>query len=689
MAVAVGHDGDRRDRAGRASSSRPARRGARRSAADTFVARRSSRPARSAAGSSPTGSRATRTSAGATSASCERNAGGQRAVRAGRAAPGGRRGRRAHVRERRDQRHLGGALRHQGPRPGTRTVPLARRGGSRGAGRGDRGRRRRRAVPRASIPSGTACGSAGRGFEVIGAAGAPGHRRRRVARPLRLDPARRHSSASSARPTALQVFARESARRGRSTAAEDRARATMRARRQLRPGIARHLRRPHAGSRARLRRPDLASASARAAVPISIMALLAAIVVVDQHDARSVAQRTREIGVRRAVGAAAAPVVLEMLAESTLIALAGGAVGLRRRAGARWRRPRRRAVSTCPLAASTAAWSLAAAAASGLRPGGTRPGARPRHRRRSPRIGRSEPDRRLARPRRALARTLSPSRRASPSTRSATSRRGRSLAMLGIVIGIVTVVLVASVLVNVRNQVALLFRELGTENVFAFHLTGDPYAAASEKEARRKPLEAGWRGGSRAARAVDPGGGACRSSSPAVVGGRALIGARRAERVRHGARRGRLVELLRGGRRGVRDGPSVHRPRGSRGRAGRRHRREPVAGALRRAAGARAAPLTLAGESYTSSASWSSGKGGFFGENRQDSVLAIPAGTAQRRFAHAGARRPVRAREAGRGEPRLRRGRSDPPAAAAAAARMRRTTSRSRRPSRSSVRSTR
>ena len=43
------------------------------------------------------------------------------------------------------------------------------------------------------------------------------------------------------------------------------------------------------------------------------------------------------------------------------------------------------------------------------------------------------------------------------------TQRARSvLAIGGIVIGIVTVVLVASVLSNVRNQVALLFRDLGT-----------------------------------------------------------------------------------------------------------------------------------------------------------------------------------------------------------------------------------
>ncbi|MGC4082277.1 MAG: hypothetical protein QM736_09265 [Vicinamibacterales bacterium] len=41
-----------------------------------------------------------------------------------------------------------------------------------------------------------------------------------------------------------------------------------------------------------------------------------------------------------------------------------------------------------------------------------------------------------------------------------TSRARSFLAIGGIVIGIVTVVLVASVLANVRNQIALLFRDL-------------------------------------------------------------------------------------------------------------------------------------------------------------------------------------------------------------------------------------
>jgi putative ABC transport system permease protein len=48
------------------------------------------------------------------------------------------------------------------------------------------------------------------------------------------------------------------------------------------------------------------------------------------------------------------------------------------------------------------------------------------------------------------------------------------LTILGIIIGIVTVVLVASVLVGVRRNIILLFQGLGTDNIFAYHLNRDP-----------------------------------------------------------------------------------------------------------------------------------------------------------------------------------------------------------------------
>ena len=54
------------------------------------------------------------------------------------------------------------------------------------------------------------------------------------------------------------------------------------------------------------------------------------------------------------------------------------------------------------------------------------------------------------------------------------TQRVRSvLGVAGIVIGIVTVVLVASILANARNQVALLFRDLGTDKRQAKQLEDD------------------------------------------------------------------------------------------------------------------------------------------------------------------------------------------------------------------------
>ena len=126
-------------------------------------------------------------------------------------------------------------------------------------------------------------------------------------------------------PGTLQVFAK--ARDGRTTAAEDRARASMRARRHLAPGAPDtfDLITPEAS------RGFVAAITERlgaAGPPIALMALLAAIVVVTNTTLVSVTQRTREIGMRRAVGAPRTSIVLETMAESIVIAIIGGAVGL-------------------------------------------------------------------------------------------------------------------------------------------------------------------------------------------------------------------------------------------------------------------------------------------------------------------------------------------------------------------------
>ncbi|MBE3132127.1 MAG: ABC transporter permease, partial [Acidobacteria bacterium] len=99
-------------------------------------------------------------------------------------------------------------------------------------------------------------------------------------------------------PDSLQVFAR-APNPEQTDQAEGRAIATMRARRQLRPGVADNfdVLTPES-ARGFVQR--IAERVGAAAAPISVMALLAAIVVVTNTTLVSVTQRTREIGVRRA-----------------------------------------------------------------------------------------------------------------------------------------------------------------------------------------------------------------------------------------------------------------------------------------------------------------------------------------------------------------------------------------------------
>lgn len=164
-------------------------------------------------------------------------------------------------------------------------------------------------------------------------------------------------------PRTLQVFAR-AADLDRTAAAEDRARASMRARRHLGPGAADNfdLITPEAS------RGFVAAITERigaAGPPISLMALIAAILVVANTTLVSVTQRTREIGIRRALGARRANLLVETLAESSVIAVAGGVAGLLAAAGALAMASRAVGVSLT-LELPTALGSLAAAGVSGL-----------------------------------------------------------------------------------------------------------------------------------------------------------------------------------------------------------------------------------------------------------------------------------------------------------------------------------
>lgn len=211
-----------------------------------------------------------------------------------------------------------------------------------------------------------------------------------------------------------------------------------------------------------------------------------------------------------------------------------------------------------------------------------------------------------------------------------------TLAIIGIVIGIVTVVIVASVLAGVRNSIAELFRDLGTENVFAFHLTGDPYQAPSEHEARRKPLDPAFAGEiARLGDAVREVG--VQLIVPTVAGGRAITaraGGSEVDTVLVEGSSANLFEVI---------GAEFVGGRPFTGLEERAGASVAVIGSNLAVAlfgeGARGRTVgrsfVLAGETYFVVGELAPRKGGFFGENRQDNVVGIPLRTASRRFPQA------------------------------------------------------
>jgi putative ABC transport system permease protein len=176
----------------------------------------------------------------------------------------------------------------------------------------------------ATDPIGQSLRLAGRGFEVIGVQARQGQSGGTSLDRYAWIPLLAYERAFGA-PVTLQVFAKAAGEQP-SSVGEDRARISLRARRGLRPGTADtfDILTPDA---ARGFVANLSERIGAAAGPISLMALLAAIVVVTNTVLVSVTQRTREIGVRRALGATRRGIMWEVLAESALVAMIGGLAG--------------------------------------------------------------------------------------------------------------------------------------------------------------------------------------------------------------------------------------------------------------------------------------------------------------------------------------------------------------------------
>src|SRR5437867_470599 len=72
---------------------------------------------------------------------------------------------------------------------------------------------------------------------------------------------------------------------------------------------------------------------------------------------------------------------------------------------------------------------------------------------------------------------------------SVRSHKFRSfLTVLGIVIGVMTAISIASILTGLRQSIVSIIEEYGTNNIYAFHLTTGPRTATDRAERLRKPL---------------------------------------------------------------------------------------------------------------------------------------------------------------------------------------------------------
>ncbi len=72
---------------------------------------------------------------------------------------------------------------------------------------------------------------------------------------------------------------------------------------------------------------------------------------------------------------------------------------------------------------------------------------------------------------------------------SVRSHKFRSfLTVLGIVIGVMTAITIASILTGLRQNIVTMIEEYGTNNIYAFHLSTGPHTGEDRSERARKPL---------------------------------------------------------------------------------------------------------------------------------------------------------------------------------------------------------
>ncbi|MCC6862175.1 MAG: ABC transporter permease [Bryobacterales bacterium] len=205
------------------------------------------------------------------------------------------------------------------------------------------------------------------------------------------------------------------------------------------------------------------------------------------------------------------------------------------------------------------------------------------------------------------------------------------LTILGIVIGITTVITVASLLTGLRKGVVTFFEEFGPDNIFVFKTSGDPNRTQiPEKEARRKPILPEYADIiKRWSLAVDDTG--VQIYIPSVVQNQPLVA--------------KVPGFESDNLSLVGSSPSMASISPRELREGRYFTADEDARAARVAmlganlaetlfpdGGAAGKPFMLDGAEYTVVGVFAKAKGGFFGENGMDRQVMIPLRTAEARY---------------------------------------------------------
>jgi putative ABC transport system permease protein len=205
------------------------------------------------------------------------------------------------------------------------------------------------------------------------------------------------------------------------------------------------------------------------------------------------------------------------------------------------------------------------------------------------------------------------------------------LTILGIVIGITTVVTVASLLTGLRAGVVTFFQQLGPDNIFLYKTSGDPGGRGLRKERTRRPIKPEyadiirrWCSGS----VADVG---LQLFIPGMVDGRPLnarVPGFEADNTNVIGASANLFSLsprdLRAGR--------VYTPEEDQRGAHVAVIGASLADALFPDGKALEKTFTLDGAEFTVIGVFDKAKGGFFGENGLDSQIALPLKTAQSRY---------------------------------------------------------